>query len=374
MTQPTPGIMSIRAYEGGKPIEEVKRDYGLESVIKLASNENPIGPPPAAVEAMTEAAHSTHRYPDGNAYYLKNDLAAFLNVEPNRLLIGNGSCDALQILAETFLNPGDEIVFSDQSFVMYPILAKIFNVKALTAPLQNAANDMEALAELIKPTTKIVFIANPNNPTGTYVNKRQMDRFFDAIPEEPIVVLDEAYFEYAQIKPDYPDGLEYLRQGRNVVVTRTFSKAYGLAGLRVGYAVASPQIIDWMNRVRQPFNANIIAQAAARAALQDVEYVELSRALNLHGLDYLQREFHRLGVQYELSAANFILAHTGRPSEPLAESLMRQGIIVRPMSGYRYPQSIRVTVGLPPENALLTVALERSFEQIPAVEPDAPIR
>ena len=374
MTRPTPSIMSIRAYEGGKPVEEVKRGYGIEQIVKLASNENPLGPPKAAQEAMIKAAREAHMYPDGNAYYLKNDLAARLNIEPNHLLIGNGSCDALQILAETFLSPGDEIVFSDQSFVMYPILAKIFNAKAATAPLQNAANDMEALAELIKPTTKIAFIANPNNPTGTYVNKRQMDRFFDAVPEGPIVVLDEAYFEYAQTKPDYPDGMEYLRQGRNVVVTRTFSKAYGLAGLRVGYAVAPPQIIDWMNRVRQPFNANIIAQAAARAALQDAEHVERSRAVNRKGLAYLTRAFDELGVQYEPSAANFILAHTGRPSKALAESLMRQGVIVRPMSEYRFPQSIRATIGLPSQNELLATALARSFERLPKSEPDAPIR
>ena len=359
--RPTPGIMSIRAYQGGKPIEEVKREYGLDDVIKLASNENPLGPPPAALEAMTEALQNAHFYPDGEAYYLKRDLAAFLNIEPNQLLIGNGSCDALQILAETFLTPGDAVAYADQSFVLYPLLAKIFDAKPAAPPLRNAAYDLEALAAAVTPQTKIVFIANPNNPTGTYVTKQELDRFMDAVPEEPIVVLDEAYFEYAAAADDYPDGLEYLREGRNVVVMRTFSKAYGLAGLRIGYAAAQPMIIDWMNRVRQPFNANTAAQAGARAALQDQEHVRRSRETNQEGLAYLEAAFDRLGVRYERSIANFILAHTPLPSEQVAESLMRQGVIVRPMSGYRFPLSIRVTVGSKPQNERFTAALEHAL-------------
>lgn len=359
-----PGIQSISAYQGGRPVEEVQRELGLTDVIKMASNENPLGPSKRAVDAMAEAVASVHFYPDGNAYYLKNAVAEFHDVAPEQLLFGNGSSDVLQILGETYIAAGDHIVFPEQSFVVYSLISAIFDARTTTTPLTNDGYDLATLAAAVTEDTKLVFVANPNNPTGTYVTKRELDTFFDAIPASVMVVLDEAYFEYID-RDDYPDGLDYLRAGRNVIVTRTFSKAYGLAGLRVGYGVASPEVIEMMNRARPPFNVNSLAQTAARAALEDVTHVERSRALTLAGMETLTAGVTKLGLSFVPSVANFLLVHLGRDGQQVTEALTRHGVIVRPMGGYRYPRSVRVTVGTATQNERFLGALAEVLQEIP---------
>ena len=358
-----PGIQSISPYQGGRPVEEVQRDLGLTDVIKLASNENPLGPSKRAVDAVVEAAASVHFYPDGNSYYLRNAVADFHGVAPDQLLFGNGSSDVLQILGETYIAPGDHIVFPEQSFVVYSLISAIFDARTTTPPLVDDRYDLAALAAAVTDETKLVFVANPNNPTGTYVTKRELDAFFAAIPESPLVVLDEAYFEYVD-RDEYPDGLDYVRAGRNVIVTRTFSKAYGLAGLRVGYGVASPDVVEMMNRARPPFNVNSLAQVAALAALEDATHVERSRDLNAAGMAYLTASVSSLGLTYVPSVANFLLVHLARDGRQVTEALSRRGVIVRPMAAYSYPQSVRVTVGTAVQNERFIAALVEVLHEI----------
>lgn len=362
--RPKRGIDSIQPYQGGKPIEEVERELGISGAVKLASNENPLGPSKRALDAIAETAASIHFYPDGNGFYLKNDLAEHLGVFPEQLILGNGSNDVLQIAAETFIESGDHIVYSDQAFVVYQLLAALFGARVSAPPLRNATHDLDAIADAVTPHTKLVFIANPNNPTGTYNTKAELDRFLDAIPEGPLVVLDEAYFEYVAAA-DYPNGLDYLREGRNVLVARTFSKIYGLAGIRLGYGISHPQTIEWMNRARQPFNVNALAQTAGRAALKDIEHVRRSREMNAEGLRFLEAGLIRLGIEFAPSVANFLLVHLKRNGAAVTNALMRRGVIVRPMGGYRFPQSIRVTVGLPEQNERFLCALSEALREIP---------
>jgi len=364
LMRPKPGIETIQPYQGGKPIEEVQRELGIRDVVKLASNENPLGPSPLALEAMAAAAKQLHLYPDGNAFYLKRDLAAHLDVSPEQLLLGNGSNEVLQIVGETFLSPGERVVYSQGAFVVYELVAKTFGARAVTPPLRNATHDLDAMADAVTPDTRVVFIANPNNPTGTYNTKSELDRFMDRMPPETLVVLDEAYFEYVT-RGDYPNGLDYLREGRNVLVTRTFSKIYGLAGIRLGYGIGSPSVIEWMNRVRQPFNVNALAQAGARAALSDTTHVKKSREMNTEGRDYLERELTALGLETVPSVANFVMVHLRRNGLAVTQALMREGVIVRPVANYGFPRSIRVTVGLPHENERFIRALTKTLSAIP---------
>ncbi|MDA1190577.1 MAG: histidinol-phosphate transaminase [Candidatus Poribacteria bacterium] len=362
--RPRAGINHIRPYQGGKPIEEVQRELGIDDVIKLASNENPLGPSKEAARAIADAALNTHYYPDGNAFYLKHELAAHLGVLPEQLILGNGSNEVLQLLGETFLNPGDHVVYAEQAFVVYDLVSTLFEATVSTPPLKNDTYDLDALAEVVTPNTKLVFIANPNNPTGTYNTKAELDRFFEKIPTEPLVVLDEAYFEYVQAD-DYPNGLDYLRAGRNVLVTRTFSKIYGLAGVRLGYGIGSPGTLELMNRARQPFNVNSIAQAAGRAAIKDESHVHRSREVNAAGLSYLTAELDAMGLTYVPSVANFLLAHLDRDGAAVSNALMKRGVIVRPVANYGYAQSMRVTVGLPEQNERFICALREACDEIP---------
>jgi histidinol-phosphate aminotransferase len=362
--RPNPGIEKIRPYEGGKPIEEVRRELGLTDVVKMASNENPLGPSPQAVTAMREAAARVHLYPDGNAYYLRQDLARHLDVRPEELILGNGSNDVLQIVGETFIAPGSHVVYPERAFVIYHLVSTLLAARVTRPPMRDYRYDLPALADAVTPETRVVFVANPNNPTGTYVTKAELDAFFERVPDSVLVVLDEAYFEYAEA-PDYPNGLEYLRAGRNVIVTRTFSKIHGLAGLRIGYGVARPEVIEWMNRARQPFNVNSLAQAAARAALADFGHVEKSRALNRAGMEYLTGALSALGVTCVPSVANFVLVLLQRDGAAVSQALMRRGVIVRPMAGYDLPHAIRVTVGLPSENKRFMVALQEALKEAP---------
>lgn len=346
---PKPGIDTIKAYQGGKPIEEVKRELGISDIIKLASNENPLGAPPAALLAIKESATKVNLYPDGNAYYLKADLAKHLGITEDHLILTNGSNEVLTLVGETYLGPGDEVIYSEGAFVVYGLVAKVAGATSVVVPMQNDTHHLSSMAAAITDKTKVLFIANPNNPTGTMVTAAETAQFMAMVPENVLVIFDEAYYEYVT-HPDYPQTLPYVMEERNFIITRTFSKIYGLAGLRVGYGIAPPSIISTMNAVRQPFNCNAIAQAAARAALKDIDYVKVSKELNEVGKSFLYNAFDKLGLRYIKSEGNFIMVFVNQTGAKLAEAMMKQGVIVREMKDYGYPNAIRVTIGKPNQN------------------------
>jgi len=360
-----PWVAGLGAYEPGRPIEEVARELGIADVAgiaKLASNENALGPSPRAMAAMRDAVPAMHLYPDGGAYRLKAALAARLDIAPEHLLVGNGSNEMLELLGHVFLGPDTSIVMADCAFVVYRLVAAVERATVIAVPMQAFTHDLPAMAAAIRPDTRLVFIANPNNPTGTLLSGAAIERFMDALPDGVIVCFDEAYIELLD-RARQPDTLRYVREGRPVVVLRTFSKTYGLAGLRVGYAVADPDCIRLLNRVRQPFNVNAMALAAAEAALGDEAYVAQTRELVRDGLEFFTAEFVRLGLAYVPSVANFILVRVGR-GRAVFEALQRAGIIVRPMDAYGLPDYIRITTGRPEQNrrcieALVNVLAER---------------
>ncbi len=341
-------IASLVPYPPGKPIEELERELGIKGSIKLASNENPLGPSKKAVEAVAGALSNLHRYPDGSCYYLRERLASFLDVPPETLIFGNGSNEIIELLVRAFLKSGDEAVMADPSFAVYPIVIKTVGGRGRPVPLKDMRHDLRAMAKAITKKTRIVFIANPNNPTGTIVTAKEFGRFMKDIPEDVIVCVDEAYREFVR-SPDFPDTLGHIREGRPILLLRTFSKIYGLAGLRIGYGVAPPQMIDYMNRVRQPFNVNSLAQAAAIAALGDNGHLERTRENNAKGLQYLFKEVRSLGFECVDTEANFFLIKVN-DGKRFYNALLRKGVIVRPMASYNLPEYIRVTVGLPEEN------------------------
>ena len=349
MMKPKPGIETIQPYQGGKPIEEVQRELGIADIIKLASNENPLGPSPLAVQAIAENATQVHLYPDGNAYYLKEELSAHLGVSAEHLLLGNGSNDVLQLVGEAYLAPGDEVIYAAGAFIVYHLVTKICGATAVVVPMENHTHSLSAMAAAITEKTKAIFIANPNNPTGTMVTVDETAAFMAQVPENVLVVFDEAYYEYVT-RADYPQTLPYVLEGRNVLITRTFSKIYGLAGLRIGYGIAPVAIIETLNRVRQPFNCNLIGQAAARAALKDSAHVRKSQRCNAAGKTFLSHALDARGVNYIPTEGNFIMVHLDRLGTDIADALMRKGVIVRPMAGYGYPNAIRVTIGTQQEN------------------------
>ena len=350
------GIRGLQPYQPGKPVEELERELGLTDVVKLASNENPLGPSPR-VSAALAAAGELARYPDGSAWVLKEELSAHLGVDQDRLTIGNGSNDVLELLGRVFLRPGTEAIVSDHAFVVYPLVTIAVDAKLTSIPAKDYGQDLAATLAAVNESTRCVFIANPNNPTGTWLSERAIRDFLDAVPPSVIVVLDEAYFEYVA-ESDYPDGIALTTDYPNLVVTRTFSKAYGLAALRVGYAVSDAGIADLMNRIRQPFNVNSLALAAASAALADQDHVRRSVTLNAEGLAYLTSECERLNLGYIPSVGNFLTIDMGRDAAPLYDALLREGVIVRPVGGYGLPNHLRVTVGLADENRRFVAALE----------------
>lgn len=352
-----PGIELIKPYQGGKPIEEVERELGITNAIKMASNENPLGPAPKAIEAIKKSAAKVNLYPDGNAYYLKNDLAEHLGVSPENLIIGNGSNEILQILGDTFVSPNDETIYSEHSFVVYMLVSHVCSAESITIPLVNYTHDLEAMTDAITDDTKVIFLDNPSNPLGTMVTAEQVDNFMKRVPDDVLVVFDEAYYEYVE-RDDYPQTLKYVHEGRNVIVLRTFSKIYGLAGLRIGYGISTPEIIGLMNRVRQPFNSNLIAQAAARAALKDTVHVAKARSVNSEGKKYLYDALDELGIDYVPSETNFIFVNLDRSGEDVCDDLMQLGVIARPMKGYKFPNSIRVTIGTQSQNRRFIKALK----------------
>jgi histidinol-phosphate aminotransferase len=355
-----PDITGLSPYKPGKPIAELAREFGISDIIKLASNENPRGPGAQVQAALQAAAGSLSRYPDGNGFVLKQALAAHLGVNPGQITLGNGSNDVLNLAARMALGRGAVGIIAEHAFVVYSLAVTICGGRLVQVPARDFGADLGAMLDAIGDDAAIVFLANPNNPTGTWVTEAALVEFLDAVPEQVWVVLDEAYFEYVEA-PDYPDGIKLLERYPNLIVTRTFSKIYGLAGLRVGYAVSSFDAADLLNRVREPFNVNSMALAGATAALADAEYVAESRRLNREGVDDLVRGLERLGLGYIPSAGNFVtLAVPGAHSAPAVyEALLRQGVIVRPVAEYGLARHLRVTVGLPEENARFLESLER---------------
>lgn len=358
MALATPGVQGLHPYEAGKPVEELERELGIRDIIKLASNENPLGPSDKAMAAVQQALKDTTRYPDSSGFRLKAALQRHYGLASDQLTLGNGSNDVLELIARAFLQPGDEVIFSQYAFAVYPIVTQACGAKAVVTPAQDYGHDLQAMAAAISDRTRLVFIANPNNPTGTALMRDELEAFLAAVPERVIVVLDEAYTEYVDL-PDFPDGLELLPRYPNLVVTRTFSKAWGLAGLRVGFAAANPQITDLLNRVRQPFNVSHLALAAAEAVLDDSDYLERSVALNRSGMLQLERGLEQLGVDYIPSFGNFITADMARPAQPLFQALLHEGVIVRPLAGYQMPRHLRISIGLAEENERCLDALKR---------------
>ncbi len=359
-----PGISDLHPYVPGKPLEELERELGLSETIKLASNENPLGPSPMGLEAARNAVVGIERYPDDSGYRQKGKLAENLGVEPEQLILGAGSSDVIDMVARTFLAPGRNAVFSRYAFAMYPIYTTAAGAEARVAPALPSdhpgmpyGHDLEAMAALIDEQTRVVFIANPNNPTGTWLEREALRDFLEGLPDHLVVVLDEAYTEYVTA-PDFPDGIAWLDDFPNLIVTRTFSKIYGLAGLRVGYGVAGPALIGIIGRVRHPFNVNVPALAAAEAALDDGSFLERSRRLNDAGLRQLAAAFDAMGLEHIPSVGNFITVALPREGAGVYDDLLRKGIIVRPVANYGLPEHIRVTVGTEAENARFLQALE----------------
>jgi histidinol-phosphate aminotransferase len=353
-----PGVAAIHPYEPGKPIEEVQRELGVAEPVKLASNENPIGPSPLAVRAIREALSELNRYPDGGSWALIHKIAARHKVEPNRIFMGSGSCEIINLLAFLFLRPGLNAVSSEHAFVIYGLASAAIGGSLKTVPMRDGYTfDLDAIAKAIDDNTRIVFLANPNNPTGTVYRRAEWKRFLKKVPEGVVIVADEAYFEFVG-DPEYPDSLEDHGDARMLVTLRTFSKIFGLAGLRVGYAVARPDIVSLLNKVRQPFNVTSLGQIAVMAGMDDEEHVRNTLRVNGEGMRYLEGEFKRLSIPYVPSHANFILADVGS-GRGAYEKLLRLGVIVRPMDGYGYPRHVRISVGLHEENRKLIAALEK---------------
>ncbi|MGI5861777.1 MAG: histidinol-phosphate transaminase [Myxococcales bacterium] len=358
-------IETLSPYVPGKPIEETEREYGLKGVIKLASNENPHGPSPKALAALAEAGKSLHLYPDASSFYLKRRLAEHLGVAPEEIVIGNGSNEVIELLVRTFMANDDEALLCKGSFIMYKVVLHAHGRKFVEVPMQDFRYDLDAMADAVGAKTRLIFLANPDNPTGTWFQRVPFERFLDKVTKaapQALVVMDEAYFEYVT-DPDYPSSLQYRRDYPNLVTLRTFSKIYGLAGLRLGYGVLDPLLAGYMNRGRMPFNVTSMAQIGGLAALDDQEHVQRSRDLNTRELAFLQAELPRLGTRVLPSQANFVLVDLGRPAAPVNEAMLRQGVIVRPVANYAMPNALRITVGTHEENLKMVDALREALKK-----------
>ncbi|MBI4483964.1 MAG: histidinol-phosphate transaminase [Acidobacteria bacterium] len=350
-------MLKIQPYRPGKPIEEVEREIGVRNCIKLASNENPLGPSPKAVEAVQRKVLDVHRYPDGTGFYLRQKLSEIHGISMESIILGSGTTELIEMVARALLTPRDGCVLSEQSFLMYELAVQAVGARIVRVPLRQYRFDLEAILRALTEETRLVYIANPNNPTGTMVSRQEMDRFLDRVPSHVVVVLDEAYHDYIR-RDDYPDGLGYVRQGKNVLVLRTFSKVYGLAGLRIGYGMSQPALIQLLNKVRSPFNANALGQAAALGALGDLEHVARSYDRNQEGMRFLTRGLDQLRVSYVPSVANFLLIDAGLDSQWTFRELLKRRVLVRPMKEYHFPTALRVTVGTGEENQVFLEALE----------------
>ena len=349
-------VAGLTPYQPGKPIEELTRELGISDVVKLASNENPRGPGPAVRAALERAATDLSRYPDGSGYRLKRALGAHLGVPPEQITLGNGSNDVLELAARVAISPGTEGIVDAHGFVVYPLAVAAAHGQLVTAPSRDWGHDLDAMLDRVTAATRIVFLANPNNPTGTWVRERALTAFLRAIPESIWVVLDEAYYEYVS-EPDYPNGIRLLPSYPNLIVTRTFSKIHGLAGLRVGYSVSTAAFADLMNRIRQPFNTSSMGLAAAEAALGDRDFTATSRAMNDAGMLQLTGGLDALGIDRIPSIGNFVTFDCARVAMPVYEALLARGIIVRPVANYGMPNHLRASIGRPEENERLLQAL-----------------
>ncbi|MFI3158345.1 MAG: histidinol-phosphate transaminase [Methylococcaceae bacterium] len=390
------GVQKLIPYTPGKPIEELERELGLSQIIKLASNENPLGPGKKALAAIQATLKDLALYPDGNGFNLKRALADKYAVDMSQITLGNGSNEILELVARAFLTPGLEVVFSQHAFAVYPLVTQAAGATPVVAPALNYGHDLDAMLQRVTDKTRLVFIANPNNPTGTLLTHADLDAFIGALPDTCICVLDEAYCEFVgdgligslpistlltsreggnaencreQSRPpalaagSADNSIAWLRKYPNLLVTRTFSKAYGLAGLRIGYGLSSPQLADILNRVRQPFNNNMLALAAAEAALTDIEHLQNTIAVNAQGMQFVTEGFNELGLEWIPSAGNFVLVDLKQPAIPIYEALLRKGVIVRPVGVYELPNHLRITIGTQAENQLFLQALT---EVIPA--------
>ena len=349
-----PHIRALDPYEPGKPLEELERELGISGAIKLASNESPVGPSPKAVAAVCAAVGGVNRYPDGASFALRAALSERLGVAPDRLIFGAGADEILEILAKTFLGSGDEAIFAWPSFAMYPLIVQGMGANPIAVALDaNFTHDLDAMLRAVTPRTRLMFVCNPNNPTGTSVGAEAFDAFVDALPEDVVLAVDEAYVEYAR-RADFPDALSWVERRPGTIVMRTFSKIYGLAGLRIGYGVGDAELVSYLQRARHPFNVNRLAEVAALAAIDDQEHVKKTLELNGSGIDYLTRELESLGLEVTPTDANFLLVRIGAS---IYGELLKCGVIVRPMQAFGLPDHVRISVGLPEENERLVKAL-----------------
>jgi histidinol-phosphate aminotransferase len=360
-----PSLEHLPVYQPGRPVQEVARELGLSArnVIKLASNDNPLGPSPVALAAIKKALPSVNMYPDGSAFYLKQKLAAKLGLTPSHLILGNGSNDLIEFLGHALLGPGGEIVVSQYCFAIYPIVARLFGAEVVTVPARDYGHDLPAMLRAVTARTRLVFVANPNNPTGTLAPAAALRRLVDQLPENVVLAMDEAYLEFLD---DPPDLLPLIRAGRkpNLILLRTFSKIYGLAGLRLGYGLAHPEFIAALEKIRQPFNINSLAQEAALAALDDAAHIKKTRQNNAKGRKLFEKAFAAMKVEFVPSSANFVLAKVGAGQE-VFEQLQRRGVITRPMGGYQLPEWLRVSIGTPAENQRCIKALREVLSVSP---------
>lgn len=357
----TAGVQLLQAYQPGKPLDELEREYGITNAVKLASNENPLGPGVAAMNAVRKGIETLSRYPDGNGFELKTQLAVRHGVGVDQITLGNGSNDILELLTRAFVTPEHEIIFSQHAFAVYPIVTQAVGATAVITPARNWGHDLDAMRNAVTSKTRVIFIANPNNPTGTWLSADELRQFINDIPQNILIVLDEAYFEYASdpaMKVDsYPDSSQWLADFPNLIVTRTFSKVHGLAGLRIGYSLSHPDVADILNRVRQPFNVNSLALSAASAALEDQHHLEKSLTCNVKGMQQLMQAFSTMALEYIPSVGNFICVKVGDGLK-VYDSLLYHGVIVRPVANYELPEYIRITIGTTDENERFINALK----------------
>jgi histidinol-phosphate aminotransferase len=358
------GVRGLKPYEPGKPIEELERELGIRDSLKLASNENPLGPSPRALKAMRGELETVSVYPDGNGFALKQAVADYHGLPRECVTLGNGSNEILELVARAFLQPGLEAAFSTHAFAVYPLVAQAVGAATRVAPANPSdhampyGHNLEALAAVVSKSTRVVFVANPNNPTGTWVDRASLQAFIHSLPRSTLAVVDEAYFEYVE-EPEYPNAAKWLRRFPNLIVTRTFSKIYGLAGLRIGYGLSHPEVAELLNRVRQPFNVNSLAQRAALAAFGDHEHVAQSVTVNARGLAQYCDAFAARGLGFIPSVANFICVDAGREAMPIYYALLREAVIVRPIASYGLPRFLRITVGREEENRRVLAALDK---------------
>lgn len=361
----TPGVASLQPYQPGKSIEDLACELGSDNVIKLASNENPLGPGNQAKQVLSQASNlsSLSRYPDGNGYHLKKLLAEKHGINIEKITLGNGSNEIFELITRALVEPQHEIIFSEHAFAVYALVTQAVGARAVIVPASNWHHDLVAMKAAINKNSRLMFIANPNNPTGTWLDKSALRSLLDDVPEHMVVVIDEAYAEYV-LEDDYPNSIQWLHEFKQLLVTRTFSKIFGLAGLRIGYGVSHSSIADLMNRVRQPFNVNSLALIAAAAALEDDHHLQKSASLNVSGMKQMTDAFDNLGLQYIPSVANFVCVNVDNSSATVYEKLLHEGVIVRPLENYDMPNHLRITIGLQEENEKFIKAFEKVMSEM----------